>query len=124
VTGSSRRRLARTSNGWRAKEAGAASLELLVLIPLLFTFALVAFQVGVIAWTASSTAEAVREAARAESLNQNPWDAAEAALPARLRGGASLNRVGSAGHGFELKVKAPTVSGLPAFTVTRTAAMP
>jgi len=104
------------------REQGAASLELLVLIPMLFAFALIAFQAGVIAWTVISTSEAAREAARAQSLGGNALNAAENSLPAGLNV-ASLRHVGP-GNGIELRVNAPSISGLPTFTVTRKAVLP
>lgn len=105
-----------------ARDAGAASIELIALVPALLAVALLVFQVGVAAWTATSTSEAAREAARASSLGRDAAAAAEAALP-RALDVQSVSTFGP-GHGVRITVRVPTVAGLPSFSFTRSAVMP
>ena len=85
MTGGGRRRTAA-----RRRDGGSASVELVVMIPLLLFGGLVAFQLGVAAWTATSASEAARQAARAATLSPSgnsqvaARNAAEDSLPSGL----------------------------------------
>jgi hypothetical protein len=105
------------------RDGGVASLEVIALYPLLVLFGTVALQAGAAVWTVALTDDAVRTAARAASLDEDPAAAAAAALP----GAIDVRSVGSFGapaHGVRLTVEVPRVSPLPVFTVTREAVMP
>ena len=105
------------------RDRGAASLELVGLLPLLLVFGSYAFQAGVAMWTASSTAEAARTAARAASLGDDPTSAAAASLPGALEVDRLESFAGPA-HGVRLYVDVPRVSLIPQFEVVRSAVLP
>ena len=107
----------------RRRDPGSASLELLALVPIALTVALLTLQAGAAAYTAISAQEAARTAARAASLDQDPAAAARAALPGTLRL-VSLTTIGPTGHGVRLVVEVPDISPLRTFQVTRQAVLP
>ena len=90
-------------------EAGQASIELVVLLPLLAALLLAAWQ-GVVAgqawWLAASAA---RAGARAELIGADPLGAARRELPGGLR--ARL-RVRSSRGDVEVRLPIPAVAGL------------
>ena len=101
------------------RECGTASIEVVALIPVLLFVAMLVLQLGVAGWTASQTAEAARQAARAQSLDRDPLTAAEQALPGALR----VDRISAGGDTVTLWVDVPRVSLLPEFTVSRSVSM-
>jgi hypothetical protein len=87
---------------------GQASVELVVLLPLLVVVAMLAWQAvvaGQALWLAGSAA---REAARARALGGNPARAATRVLPGALRPGL---KVAEEGDGVRLRLVVPTVVG-------------
>jgi hypothetical protein len=100
-------------------ERGSVSLEVVGLVPLLILVALLTLQLGVAGWTASQTQEAARAAARAQTLGEDPWSAAQASLPGALE----IDDLNRSGDRVELRVRVPRVSPLPGFTVTRDVSM-
>jgi hypothetical protein len=101
------------------RERGTASIEVVALIPLLILVAMMVLQLGVAGWTASQTAEAARQSARAQSLGEDPLAAAEQALAGSLR----VDRISAGGDTVTLWVDVPRVSLLPGFTVSRSVSM-
>jgi hypothetical protein len=101
------------------RERGTASIEAVALVPLLILVAMMVLQLGVAGWTASQTAEAARQSARAQSLGLDPHAAAAQALPGALR----VDRISSGGDTVTLWVDVPRVSLLPGFTVSRSVSM-
>ena len=101
-------------------ERGSASLEAVVLVPVMLLVALLVLQLGVVGWTVTQTEEAARQAARAHSLDRSPHAAAEDALPGAL----TVEHLDASGDEVTLRVKIPRVSPLPVFRVTRSVTMP
>lgn len=101
-------------------ERGTVSIEVVVLIPVLVLVALMTLQLGVAGWTASQAEEAARQAARAQSLGDDPRAAAEQALPGAL----DVDTLSSSGGEVSVRVEVPRVSILPRFSVTRSVTMP
>lgn len=101
-------------------DRGSVSLEVVVLTPILIMVATFVLQLGVAGWTASQTERAARQAARAQSMGDDPRAAADRALPGAL----SIDSLGSGGESVSLRVKVPRVSVLPQFSVERDVAMP
>lgn len=109
----------------RGRERGTASLELIGVLPFLLLCGAIALQFGLVGWTAVSTSDAARAAARAASLGRSPTEAAAGALPAGLTlvdvSGTALGD----GYSYTVTVKTPVI--VPIFdlgTVSRTADMP
>lgn len=110
-----------TALGPRARdERGTVSLEVVMVVPILVMVATFVLQLGVAGWTASQTAFAARQAARAQGMGDDPGAAAAAALPGALR----VKALDSGGDRVTLRVAVPKVSLLPQFTVERSVAMP
>jgi hypothetical protein len=104
------------------RDQGSAGLELVGLLPVLLLTGMIALQAGVAMWTAASTSEAARSAARAYSLGRDPQSAAEGSLP------GTIDVVGLAltgpGHGVRLTTEVPRVAPIPVIRVTREVVMP
>jgi hypothetical protein len=97
---------------------GSVSIEVVVLVPLLMLIALLVLQLAAAAWTVSQTQEAARQAARAQSLGDDPRAAAADALPDPLE----VEDFSADGERVEVSVEIPTVFGiLPLNPVTREA---
>ncbi len=108
----------------RRREKGLASIELIAMAPLLFTVALVITQIGIAGWTMVSAGDAARHAARAASMGEDPYSAAEGSLPSglhpeRVEGSPSLGTVS-----YTVTVRVPSISIIDVGTVSRTAVMP
>lgn len=106
-------------------ERGFTSVEFTGVLPLLALAALVAWQLGLIAYTATSTTSAARTAARVQMRGGDPGRAARMALDPALRAGLSRPRV--TGGTVSLRVRVPIlVPGLDAdrFAVRRSATFP
>lgn len=89
-------------------EDGQASVELVVLLPLLAVVAMLAWQAivaGQALWLAGSAA---REAARAQALGHDATRAARGVLPGALRRGL---RVDDVDEGVRLRLAIPAVVG-------------
>ena len=114
----------------RRDDGGVASLELLAMMPLVFLFALLALQVGAFLWAITSTNEAVRQGARAQSLGDNGCQAAEDTLTDTLVVEECRNRGGSGlgGVSVQLVVRVPVLpfveDYVPDVRVTRDAYLP
>ena len=121
-----------TSLGFRRRrgDPGVASLELLAMMPLVFLFALLALQVGAFLWAITSTNEAVRQGARAQSLGDNGCQAAEDTLTDTLDIERCSNSGGSGlgGVSVQLVVRVPILplveDYVPDVRVTRDAYLP
>lgn len=100
-------------------ERGSVALEVVVLVPLLVLIALLTLQLGVAGWSASQTQEAARAAARAQTLGEDPYAAAQDALP----NGLEIDKFSTTGDSVTLTVKIPRVSPLPSFSVSRDVSM-
>ena len=92
------------------KERGQASIETVVLLPVLVAVTFAMWQAALAGWTLVSAESAARAAARAALAGSPPRPAALAALPESMRRGA---RVDEAGGAVTVRVRIPAV--LPGF---------
>ena len=92
------------------RERGQASVETVVLLPVLVVITFAMWQAALAGWTLVSAAGAARAAARAALAGSPPRAAALAALPGSMRAGA---RVEDAGGTVTVRVRIPAV--LPGF---------
>jgi hypothetical protein len=92
------------------RERGQASVETVVLLPVLVALAVAMWQAAAAGWTLVSAESAARAGARAALAGSPPRQAALAALPAPMRAGA---RVEDAGGRVTVRVHIPAV--LPGF---------
>jgi len=108
VTGAGRtlERVERASD----KERGQASIETVVLLPVLVAVTFAMWQAALAGWTLVSAESAARAAARAALAGSPTRPAALAALPESMRRGA---RVDEAGGAVTVRVRIPAV--LPGF---------
>lgn len=109
----------------RFGERGSASLELMGILPLALVFAVLALQVGGFLWAITSTNEAVRDGARAQSLGLPGCAAARDSLTDTLKV-TSCNAGGTGSVRLSVEVPIlPVVDNLvPDVTVTREAHLP
>ena len=107
-------------------DAGSMAIEMVAYVPALVIAGLVASQLFLAALTATQASVAIRDAARARSLGQDPDAAARHSMTAFLRPG--LQPVGMEGSGgVSVDVRIPLL--LPGITIEqltvhRTAVMP
>jgi pilus assembly protein CpaE len=94
------------------RQRGQASVETVVLLPVLVALTFAVWQAALAGWTLVSAEGAARAAARAALAGSPPRPAALAALPASMRPGA---RVQDAGGTVTVRVRIPAV--LPGFDV-------
>jgi len=92
------------------RERGQASVESVVLLPVLVVITFAMWQAALAGWTLVSADGAARAAARAALAGSPPRPAALAALPGSMRAGA---RVEDAGGTVTVRVRIPAV--LPGF---------
>lgn len=110
-----------TASRRRRTERGSVSLELIALIPVLALVMTLTFEVAATLYTVTATNQAVRAAARAESLDRDPAAAAAASLPGPLDDFS----VGTGASGaVRLEVRVPGLAVLPDRTVTRELLIP
>lgn len=107
----------------RRDERGVASLEFLALVPLMLTVAFMVWQLAIGGYAAVSANEAARAAARAASLDQDAYAAAQAALPSGLDADVSGGRRGN-GYSYTVSVDVPMFTRLGLGPVRRTVDMP
>lgn len=112
----------RVSERAGGRDRGAASIEMVGLVPMVMLILLLALQVFTISYTVHGASQAAREAARAYSLDQSPQAAAEASVP----GGVSLVSVTTFGprHGVRVVVDAPPIFLVGDGRITREVVMP
>jgi len=91
-------------------ERGQASIETVVLLPVLVAITLAVWQAALAGWTLVSAQSAARAAARAALAGSPARPAALAALPEPMRAGA---RIDEAGGTVTVRVRIPAV--LPGF---------
>lgn len=103
----------------RRDDRGTAALELVGMLPVVAVLATLALQFFAVVFVAHATDDAARQAARAQSLGDSPYGAAQDSLP----GGVDFT-VDRSGETVTVKVKVPRLSPLPQATVTREATMP
>lgn len=104
------------------REDGQASVELVVLLPLLALVAALLWQVVLVGQASWLAGGAARAAARAAAVGGDVDGAVRRALPARLEAGAHVRR-----DGDDVSVRVPipvVVGGRSLGTVTRHAAFP
>jgi Flp pilus assembly protein TadG len=94
------------------RQRGQASIETVVLLPVLVALAFAVWQAAVAGWTLVSAETAARAAARAALAGSPPRPAALAALPEPMRSGATVE-TGTAT--VTVRVQIPAV--LPGFDV-------
>ena len=95
----------RTGLAARAADAGQATIEAVLVVPVLLALGAGLAQGLVAAWSAASTADAARAGARGALLGGDGLATARAALPASLRAGA---RVATTASGLRVEVRVPT----------------
>lgn len=89
---------------FRGGEGGQASVSFVAVVPGLILAALAAIQFALAGHAALSAASAARAAARASYVGADPIDAARAALPESMRGGAEVE---AGDERAEVEVDAP-----------------
>jgi Flp pilus assembly protein TadG len=94
------------------RQRGQASIETVVLLPVLVALTFAAWQAALAGWALVSAESAARAAARAALAGSPPRPAALAALPGSMRSGATID---SAGGTVTVRVRIPAV--LPGFAV-------
>jgi hypothetical protein len=104
------------------RDGGVVTLEYVAILPAALAVLALGVQMVIGVDTAESTTSAVRQAARAYSLGEDPRSAAEGALSGRMR--ITDLTLSGPDHTVTLTVAVPTLRGLPQWTVTRKAAMP
>jgi TadE-like protein len=95
-----------------AREHGQASIETVVLLPVLVALTFAMWQAALAGWALVSAESAARAAARAALAGSPPRPAALAALPGAMRSGAQVE---DAGGRVTVRVHIPAV--LPGFDV-------
>jgi hypothetical protein len=102
------------------EQSGTASVELIAVIPALLAALLVAAQLAVIGHAFWSAGTAARAGARAALVDRSASRAALAALPAALRGGASVDE----GDGVSVRVELPRLLPLvPEIAISASASL-
>jgi hypothetical protein len=105
-------------------DGGFASLEFIVLLPLLAVAAALAWQILLMASAATAAENAARTGSRAESRGDSAETAAREALPEWLREDAEID---GGGTRVSVRVEVPVLFprlGLPQVTLSRTAELP
>lgn len=104
------------------RSRGSASIEMVVLTPMVLVMMVLAFQVIAVTYTTHAASQAARDAARAFSLAQSPEAAARSSLPS----GVSLVSTTPFGphHGVRVVVNGPKMLPGPFRQVTREVTMP
>lgn len=92
-------------------ERGQATVELVALLPLVAVLAGLLWQAVVAGQAVWLSGTAARAAARASAVGGDPSAAARRALPARLRAGLRVERVGAEREGVRVAVAIPAVIG-------------
>ncbi len=107
------------------RERGTAALEYIGMLPIILFAALIALQMGVVAWTVVATGQAARDAARAASLGRSPQAAANGALPSLLTASSVSGGPVAQGQRYTVEVPIPSVFKVVGFgSVSRTSTMP
>ncbi len=107
----------------RERESGQASVEFLAVLPAAFLVLAIVWQLllaGAAAWLAGNSA---RVAARAQAVGEDPKPAARSALPAQLRKGLEVRRVGRDGVRVRIRVPLLLTGGRSALSIAGTAAL-
>lgn len=109
----------------RRDQRGTAALEVIGLAPLVLLLTLVLLYSGLALYGITATQTAARQAARAESLGENPYGAAGAALPGWLQPvSVDPQPVGDGGTRISVTTDLPDLLPGTDLLVTRSAAMP
>jgi hypothetical protein len=95
--------------------SGQASVELVAVVPILVSMALLVGQLAIAGWALWSAGNAARAGARAAYVGGSAGRAARSALPGPLRTGAEV----SAKDGVQVTVRAPALlPGIPRIPVS------
>jgi hypothetical protein len=103
-----------------SREAGASTIEVIGMIPVIVMILGVLIQTCAFIWTVMATDQAARDGARALSLSRSVDVAIEASLPGSLH----AHDITAIGDTVTLQVNVPHFGFLPDMTVTRKATMP
>lgn len=93
------------SSVWR-DDRGQASVELVAAVPLVLAVGAIAWQLALAGHTAWLAAHAARAGARADAVGRSAPAAARSALPAGLRRGLRVERLGAGGVRVRVAVPA------------------
>lgn len=104
-------------------ESGTSTLEVAGLAPLVLMITLALLYAGFALYGITATQTAARQAARAASLDEDPYAAADAALPGWLEPDVSTYPVGS-GVGVRVRTNLPDFLPGTDLMVSREAVMP
>ena len=96
-------------------ERGQAAVELVAVLPVVVALLAGLWQLAVFGHTSWAAAGAARAAARASAVGRDPRAAARSRLPARLERGLTVTR---SGGGVVVRVRVPSVFGLPVGTAS------
>jgi Flp pilus assembly protein TadG len=105
-------------------ERGTSTLEVAGLAPLVLMITLALLYAGFALYGITATQTAARQAARAASLDQDPYTAADAALPGWLEPQVSTFAVAGSGTGVRVRTDLPDFLPGTDLVVTREAVMP
>lgn len=104
----------------RDRERGSSTIEILGMLPVVVVTLFALLQVCAFAWTVAGANQAVRDGARAKSLDRPVAAAVDASLPS----GLSVRSLRVEGERVVLELEVPRIAVFPAMTVTRDATMP
>ncbi|MBE7699032.1 pilus assembly protein [Oerskovia sp. Sa1BUA8] len=104
----------------RDKERGSSTIEILGMLPVVVVTLFVLLQLCAFTWAVAGANQAVRDGARAKSLDRPVAAAVEASLPS----GLSVHSLRVEGERVVLQVEVPRIAVFPSMTVQREATMP
>lgn len=105
-------------------ERGTSTLEVAGLAPLVLMITLALLYAGFALYGITATQTAARQAARAASLDEDPYAAADAALPGWLEPDVSTYPTSGSGTGVRVRTDLPDFLPGTDLVVTREAVMP
>ena len=108
----------------RRGESGTSTLEVAGLAPLVLMITLALLYAGFALYGITATQTAARQAARAASLGEDPYTAADAALPGWLEPDVSTYPASGDGTGVRVRTDLPDFLPGTDLVVTREAVMP
>jgi hypothetical protein len=108
----------------RRDERGTSTLEVAGLAPLVLMITLAVLYAGFALYGITATQTAARQAARAASLDEDPYAAADAALPGWLEPDVSTYPVAGSGVGVRVRTDLPDFLPGTDLVVSREAVMP
>ena len=116
--------MSRPDRRTRPDERGTSTLEVAGLAPLVLMITLALLYAGFALYGITATQTAARQAARAASLGEDPYAAADAALPGWLEPDVRTYPASGSGTGVRVRTDLPDFLPGTDLVVTREAVMP